>query len=144
MFWKEENNENENKIIINEEENKLKENKINNNIYEIYIESLIIMLNIFATACRYYQKDRIRDDDMSILNNEIIKVIDFLKKIQNDEKYNKINSILKIKVINVLEKSKRKWVPYIFEIEKQIPIQNIKNEIIPEDIKNNYKIKKKK
>ncbi len=120
--------------IIEELEKNNNENKINNNIYEIYIESLIIMLNIFATACRYYQKDRIRDDDMSILNNEIIKVIDFLKKIQNDEKYNKIDSILKIKVINVLEKSKRKWVPYIFEIEKQIPIQNIKNEIIPEDI----------
>ena len=54
---------------------------------------------------------------MSILNNEIIKVIDFLK-IQNDKNYNKINSILKIKVINVLEKEKRKWVPYIFEFEK--------------------------
>ena len=109
-------------------------NKISHKVYEIYIEGLIIMLNIFATACRYYQKDRIREDDMSILNNEIKKVLDFLIRIQNEDNFNKINPILKYKVINVIEKSKRKWIPYIFEIEKQIPIQNIKNEIIPEDI----------
>ena len=73
-------------------------NKISHKVYEIYIEGLIIMLNIFATACRYYQKDRIREDDMSILNNEIKKVLDFLIRIQNEDNFNKINPILKIKL----------------------------------------------
>jgi hypothetical protein len=82
----------------------------------------------------YYQKDRIRSYDMNFFDKEIKKQIQFLRNVLNKKNSLEIPLYLKIKLINIIEKSKRNWKPYFFETVNQINIDLIPN--IPINIKN--------
>ena len=101
----------------------------------IYLESIIILLDKFATCLMYYQKDRIRSYDMNFFDKEIKKQIQFLRNVLNKKNYFEIPLYLKLKLINIIEKEKRNWKPYYFEIVNQIDINLIPN--IPININNN-------
>ena len=103
----------------------------------IYLESIIILLDKFATCLMYYQKDRIRSYDMNFFDKEINKQIQFLRNVLNKKNSFEIPLYLKLKLINIIEKAKRNWKPYFFETVNQINIELIPN--IPINI-NQYDI----
>ena len=99
----------------------------------LYLESVIIFLEKFATGLMNHHKEYIRD-----YKDEILKDMNVLKNIYNDKKHNDMPSYLRYKLLNLIEKEKNNWKPYIYENLNQIQIDKIqKNRNHKEEENNN-------
>ena len=102
-----------------------KYNKFKNNENEkyLYLKCIIIILDNFGTGLMIH-KDKIREHEKEIFQNEINKDINFIQNILANEN-NNINNILKYQLINLIEKAKNNWKPYLFEYINKININLI-------------------
>ena len=87
----------------------------------LYLESVIIFLDKFGTG---FMNNNYKEFDQDY-ENEIVKDMNILKSIYNDEKNNDMPSYLRYKLINLIEKEKNNWKPYFYETVNQINIEKI-------------------
>ena len=103
----------------------------------LYLESVIIFLEKFATGFMNNYKEFDQD-----YQNEIVKDMNILKSIYNDEKNNDMPSYLRYKLINLIEKEKNNWKPYFYQTVNQINVEKIekknKNNNYNKNNNNNY------
>ena len=98
---------NEEKSLINKVEEKY-----------LYLENIINLMNKFGTCIYFYQKEKIRDNDLVYFENEIDKNIEILKKILNNINNKDMPSETKIKLLSLVKKSENKWNPTYLEQHK--------------------------
>ena len=112
----------------------------------LYLDNIINLLNKFATCIYCYQKEKIREDELSYFENEINQNIKILKEILKDEKNIDMPRETKINLINLIKKSENDWKLTYLEVYKDKilkPIyENINNENF-NNTKNKYENTKK-
>ena len=85
-----------------------------NNAKYMYLECIIILLNIFCCNIYNYQQERIHDE----FNEEIKKIIGILDQIKLDEKNKDIPNYTKHLLLNLIDKANKKWELPTYEKEK--------------------------
>ena len=80
----------------------------------LYLNSIIQLLNQFG-SCIFYQKEKIRQDELIMFEDEISNHIKLLKEILIDEKNKDISNNLKYNIQKLIEKSENNWKPLIKE-----------------------------
>ena len=112
----------------------------------LYLDNIINLLNKFAICIYCYQKEKIREDELSYFENEINQNIKILKEILKDEKNIDMPRETKINLINLIKKSENDWKLTYLEVYKDKilkPIyENINNENF-NNTKNKYENTKK-
>ena len=106
--------------------------KNNNEVKYIYLECIIILLNLICSFIYNYQKERVHED----FNEEINKIIQALKGINDDEKNKDIPNYTKHLLSKVIEKANNKWELPLYEQKKyasNLSILNKEKEIISEE-----------
>ena len=116
---------NEEKSFINKVEEKY-----------MYLENIINLMNKFGTCIYFYQKERIRDNDLVYFENEIDKNIEILKKILNNINNKDMPTETKIKLLNLIKKSENKWNPTYLEQHKDNILKKIYEKENDEDLNN--------
>ena len=116
---------NEEKSFINKVEEKY-----------MYLENIINLMNKFGTCIYFYQKERIRDNDLVYFENEIDKNIEILKKILNNINNKDMPTETKIKLLNLIKKSENKWNPTYLEQHKDNIFKKIYEKENDEDLNN--------
>ena len=74
----------------------------------LYLYSLIQLLNLFG-SCIFYQKEKIRQDELTMFENEISNHIKLLKEILIDEKNTDMPNSIKFYLEKLIEKSENNW-----------------------------------
>ena len=75
----------------------------------LYLKIIINLLNKFGTCVYCYQKEKIRQDELSLFENEIKKNIDILKEIIDNKINDDIPSKMKNRLLKLINKSKKNW-----------------------------------
>ena len=73
----------------------------------LYIDSIVTLLDKFCTCVLYYQRSRIRKDDLEKFEKDINELVEHLTKIDNSKCTNEI----KAKMQNIINKSQTGWAP---------------------------------
>ena len=88
--------------------------KNNGEVKYIYLECIIILLNLICSFIYNYQKERTQKE----FDEEIIKIINQLKEIIKDEKNNDIPNYTKHLLLTVINKADKKWELPSYEKKK--------------------------
>jgi len=81
----------------------------------LYLNCIINLLNKFGTCVYCYQKEKIRQDELSLFENEIKKNIDILKEIIDNKINEDIPSRMKYRLLKLINKSQNNWEISIYE-----------------------------
>ena len=81
----------------------------------LYLNCIINLLNKFGTCVYCYQKEKIRQDELSLFENEIKKNIDILKEIIDNKINDDIPSKMKNRLLKLINKSQKNWEISIYE-----------------------------
>jgi len=73
----------------------------------LYLKIIINLLNKFGTCVYCYQKEKIRQDELSLFENEIKKNIDILKEIIDNKINDDIPSKMKNRLLKLINKSQK-------------------------------------
>ena len=84
----------------------------------LYLNCIINLLNKFGTCVYCYQKEKIRQDELSLFENEIKKNIDTLKEIMDNKINDDIPSKMKYHLLKLINKSQNNWEIPIYEESK--------------------------
>ena len=109
--------------------------KNNAEVKYIYLECIIILLNLICSYMYNFQKERIHPE----FNEEITNIINKLKEINNDEKNNDMPKYTKHLLMNIIDKSNNKWELLSYEqknYSSHFEILNKETETIPEENNN--------
>ena len=98
------NQYNSNENLINKKEEKY-----------LYLNCIINLLNQFGTCVNYYQKDKIRKEELLIFQKDINQNIIILNEIVNNKINKDIPNKTKIRLLKLIEKSKNNWELTLFE-----------------------------
>jgi hypothetical protein len=99
----------------------------------MYLECILILLNIFCCNIYNYQQERTHDE----FNEEIKKIIGILDEIKNDEKNKDIPNYTKHLLLNLIDKANKKWELPTYEKEKYESHFKVFNNGEKEDEENN-------
>jgi hypothetical protein len=80
----------------------------------LYLYCIINLLNKFAT-CVICQKEKIRQDELLLFENEINKYIDLLKEINNNEKNKDMPGTIRYYLKQLINKSEKNWEISVYE-----------------------------
>ena len=120
------NQYNNNKKIINNKDEKY-----------LYLNCIINLLNQFGTCINYYQKDKIRKEELLLFQKDINNNIILLNEIVNNKKNKDMPNKIKFKLIELIEKSKNNWEITLYEQSRYQFIKSIYEEINTDNINNN-------
>ena len=102
----------------------------------LYLENIINLMNKFGTCIYFYQKERIRDNELIYFENEIDKNIESLKEILNNINNKDMPKITKIKLLNLIKKAENEWNPTYIEQHKNNILKKIYENVPDEDFSN--------
>ena len=106
----------------------------------LYLECIINLFNQFATCVNYYQKNKIRQDELLLFQKETNYYLNIITGIYN----NKINADMpnktRIKLLKIIEKSKNNWDITLYERYKYQLIKDIYEDSNIESINNRNSI----
>ena len=102
----------------------------------LYLENIINLMNKFGTCIYFYQKERIRDNELIYFENEIDKNIKSLKEILNNINNKDMPKITKIKLLNLIKKAENEWNPTYIEQHKNNILKKIYENVPDEDFSN--------
>ena len=102
----------------------------------LYLENIINLMNKFGTCIYFYQKERIRDNELIYFENEIDKNIKSLKEILNNINNKDMPKITKIKLLNLIKKAENEWNPTYIEQNKNNILKKIYENVPDEDFSN--------
>ena len=124
--------------LINKFQRYNSENDLNNKKDEkyLYLNSIINLLNIFGTCVYYYQKEKIRENELNYFENEINKNIELLKEIQTDKKNIDMPSHIKINLLSLIKKSENGWKLTYIEQNKNEILKPIYENLNAEELNN--------
>ena len=92
------NKYNDEKNLINRNEEKY-----------LYLDNIINLLNKFGTCIFFYQKGKIRDNDLTYFENEINKKVEMLKEILKNKQNFDIPSNTRINLLELIKKADNDW-----------------------------------
>ena len=97
--------------LINKFQRYNSEKNLINRTYEkyLYLDNIINLLNKFATCIFYYQKEKIREDELELFTEEISKNMKLLTEILKNKKNRDMPSKTKLNLIKLIKKSESYW-----------------------------------
>ena len=87
----------------------------------LYIDSIVTLLDKFCTCVLYYQRSRIRKDDLEKFEKDINELVEHLTKIDSSKCTNEI----KAKIQNIINKSQTGWAPSPSEAQQYEAINTL-------------------
>ena len=102
----------------------------------LYLDCFINLLDKFASSVKIYQKEKIREDELLLFENEINKNIKILQEI-NDEEVNKdIPNKTKCQLLKIIQRRDNNWEISVREKYKNEIFECIYEETNSDNIKN--------
>ena len=81
----------------------------------IYLDCYINLLDKFASSVKIYQKEKIREDELLLFENEINKNIKILEEINGEETNIDIPSKIKNQLVKLIQRAKNNWEISVME-----------------------------
>ena len=122
------NQYNTNKKLINKKHEKY-----------LYLECIINLFNQFATCVNYYQKNKIRQEELLLFQKEINYYLDIINGIAKNKINEDMPNKTKIRLLKLIEKSKNNWDITLYERCRYQLIQDIYEESNIESINNSHR-----
>ena len=101
-----------------------------------YLDCIINLLNQFVSCVYYYQNSKIRQDELLLFEKEIKNNINILKEISNNKLNNDIPKLIKMNLLNLINKSNNNWEFTLLEKSRYQVIKAIYEE--PDRNNNRY------
>ena len=105
----------------------------------LYLDCIINLFNQFATCVNYYQKNKIRQDELVIFQKEISTNLKTLTEISSNKMNEDMPYKTKIRLFELINKSKNNWEITLFEKYRYQLLKDIYEEPNIESINTNIK-----
>ena len=102
----------------------------------LYLNSILNLLNIFGTCVYFYQKEKIRENELNYFKNEISKNMELLNEILLDKKNSDMPSQIKLNLRRLIKKSENGWKLTYIEQNKDEILKPIYENIVDDELFN--------